>query len=84
MTLMLHALTVVAAWLLLGADDSTKHDPLAGTWVVVSTTSGGKDDTQLKDFTATFIQGKVTFRSKDGKVQQGDLHAPAHQETGHD
>jgi squalene-hopene/tetraprenyl-beta-curcumene cyclase len=42
-------------------------DPLAGSWIVVSTTNGGKDDSQLKDHTATFADAKVTFRSKDGK-----------------
>jgi len=44
-------------------------DPLAGTWVVISTTNGGKDDSQLKEHTAKFAAGKLTFKSKDGKVQ---------------
>jgi uncharacterized protein (TIGR03067 family) len=50
-----------------GAGDSKRNDPLAGVWVVVATRNGGKDDAQLKDHTATFADGKVTFISKDGK-----------------
>jgi cyanophycinase len=48
-------------------DAARKSDPLAGTWVVVATMNGGKDDAELKDHTATFADGKVTFRSKAGK-----------------
>jgi squalene-hopene/tetraprenyl-beta-curcumene cyclase len=50
-----------------GADDPRRIDPLAGTWVVVSTTNGGQNDPQLKDHTATFADGKLLFKSKDGK-----------------
>ena len=50
-----------------GAAASTKNDPLAGAWVVVAMRNGGKEDAQLKDHTATFADGKVTFKSKDEK-----------------
>lgn len=49
------------------ADASKRNDPLAGVWVVAATRNGGKEDAQLKDNTATFVDGKVTFKSKDGK-----------------
>jgi uncharacterized protein (TIGR03067 family) len=52
---------------LAGADAPKRSDPLAGTWVVVSTTNGGKDDSQLKGYTATFAGGKLLFKSADGK-----------------
>jgi uncharacterized protein (TIGR03067 family) len=51
------------AWVLWGA---AMGDPLAGTWVVVSATNGGRADSQLRDHTAVFADGKVTFRAKDG------------------
>jgi uncharacterized protein (TIGR03067 family) len=50
-----------------GVAHPRRGDPLAGTWVVVATTTGGKDDPQLKDHTATFADGKLLFKSKDGK-----------------
>jgi uncharacterized protein (TIGR03067 family) len=65
---MRYALALTAAWWLVVTCHALNTDPLAGTWVVVSTTNGGKDDSQLKDHTATFAGGKVTFKSKDGKV----------------
>jgi squalene-hopene/tetraprenyl-beta-curcumene cyclase len=68
---MWYTLAVGAAWLLVGPGGAPKTDPLAGTWVVVSTTNGENDDSQLKGFTATFADGKVTFKSKDGKGHAG-------------
>jgi uncharacterized protein (TIGR03067 family) len=50
-----------------GADAPKSGDPLTGAWVVVSTINGGNEDSQLKDHTATFADGKVMFKSKDGK-----------------
>jgi uncharacterized protein (TIGR03067 family) len=64
-----YALALGAAWLLVGTGHAQKTDPLAGTWVVVSTTNGGKDDAQLKDHTATFADGKLTVKSRAGKEQ---------------
>jgi uncharacterized protein (TIGR03067 family) len=53
-----------------GAARPRRSDPLlAGAWVVVSTVSGGKEDAQLKDHTATFSDGKLLFKSKDGKKE---------------
>lgn len=63
---MLHALTLAATFLPATGTDPPP-DPLAGAWIVVSTTNAGKDDDQLKGFTATFNDGKLTFKSKDGK-----------------
>jgi cyanophycinase len=48
-------------------DAARKNDPLAGAWVVVAARNGGKDDAQLKDHTATFADGKLSLKSKDGK-----------------
>jgi squalene-hopene/tetraprenyl-beta-curcumene cyclase len=70
MTLMRYALALGTAWLVL-MGNAQEPNPLAGTWVVVSTTNEGKDDSQLKDFTASFAGGKVRFRSKDGKEHTG-------------
>jgi squalene-hopene/tetraprenyl-beta-curcumene cyclase len=68
---MRYALAVGAAWLLVGTGVARQADPLAGAWVVVSTTNGGREDVQLKDFTATFAAGKLRFTSKDGKEDGG-------------
>src|SRR5258708_33582295 len=68
---MLYALTVVAAGLLIGADDSPKGDPLAGKWSIVSVTNGGNDDPQLKGGTATFADGKLAFKTRDGMEHTG-------------
>jgi uncharacterized protein (TIGR03067 family) len=65
---MQYALTLWTTWLVIGTVSAYETDPLTGTWVVISTTNGGRDDSQLKDFTATFTDGKVTFKSNDGKV----------------
>ncbi|HJT76680.1 MAG TPA: Type 1 glutamine amidotransferase-like domain-containing protein [Gemmataceae bacterium] len=50
-----------------GASSSKRNDLLTGVWVVVATSNGGKEDAQLKDNRATFADGKITFKSKDGK-----------------
>src|SRR5262249_42753322 len=50
-----------------GAIARKRSGPLAGAWVVVSTMNGGKEDAQLKDHTTTFADGKLLFKSKDGK-----------------
>jgi uncharacterized protein (TIGR03067 family) len=65
---MRYALAWTAVWLLAVTGHAQNTDPLAGTWVVVATTNGGQDDSQLRDHTATFADGKLTFKSKDGKV----------------
>jgi len=65
---MRYSLALTAAWLLVPTGHAQNNDSLVGTWIVVSTTNGGKDDSQLKHHTATFAGGKVTFKSKDGKV----------------
>lgn len=65
---MRYALALVSAWLLVGTGHAQNTNPLGGAWIVVSTTNGGEDDTQLKNHTATFVDGKVTFKSKEGKV----------------
>ena len=65
------ALAVGAACLLAGTSDATPVDPLAGVWSVVATTNGGKNDSQLKDFAATFADGTLTFRSKEGNEHTG-------------
>jgi uncharacterized protein (TIGR03067 family) len=44
---------------------------LAGSWVVSSTTIGGVADPQLVGRTATFVDGRLTFRSKDGDEHSG-------------
>lgn len=65
---MLYALTLVAAGLLVGADEK---DPLVGTWTVVSVTHGGQDDPKAKDSTATFKDGKVSIKEKEGEGHGG-------------
>jgi hypothetical protein len=44
---MQYALALTAACLLVGTGHAENTDPLAGNWVVVSTTNGGKDDLQI-------------------------------------
>src|SRR5947208_2794074 len=68
---MLYALTVVAAGLLVGADDAKKDDPLAGAWVVVSVTHGGNDDAHAKESTVTFADGKFTIKETGGQEHRG-------------
>jgi uncharacterized protein (TIGR03067 family) len=61
---MLFALTLVAAGLVAGPDDTKKTDPLNGTWVVISMTHGGEENVKAKDSTVTFADGKVMIKDK--------------------
>ncbi len=64
---MLYALLAVAAASLVAADDTSNNDPLAGTWVVVSVTHGGKADPDDKETAFTFASGELTIKEKNGK-----------------
>src|SRR5437762_13195268 len=68
---MLYALIVVAAGLLVGADDAQKDEPPAGAWVVSALTHGGNDDANAKDSTVTFADGKMTIKETGGKEHRG-------------
>src|SRR6516162_3290193 len=68
---MLYALTVVAAGLLVGADDAKKDDPLLGAWTVISVTHGGNDDADAKNATVTFADGKINIKETGGGEHRG-------------
>jgi uncharacterized protein (TIGR03067 family) len=70
----MHALLVVAvAGLLVGAQEARKEGPpkagkddLAGSWTVISVQADGQEDENTKDATATFTDGKMTLKAKNG------------------